>query len=188
MTIIEKQCEDYGNQMYQNVEEYYTPRIQFLIDEINKKQAEGIDIHNVPYMNGAVKVDLDALKNAVEKAKSDAFLKAEEQKNICLNEAVPDWIGDAQKTADIILVTISLPFCILTRNYALAHIDLGQIYQGYPLGGDNALIPKVRQDILDAAQIHGDVRKFIEDPVTETRKALESIIPSLPPIDLNPFD
>ncbi|NBF06514.1 hypothetical protein GV819_29990 [Pseudomonas sp. Fl5BN2] len=99
--------------------------------------------------------------------KNQAINKAVLEEQNCQDGAVPNWLGDAQKTSDIALTIVILPFVALTQNYAAAHIDLGEVYKGRPLGGDNALIPKARADVLDALKIDGDARKFLENPVVE---------------------
>ncbi|KLO56801.1 hypothetical protein AA671_25370 [Delftia tsuruhatensis] len=86
----------------------------------------------------------------------------------CDKEAVPNWVGDSQKVSDIALGIAMLPMILLTGNLAAAHVDLGEVYKGRPLGGDNAFIPKVRDDVLDFLQIGGDMRKLIGDPVNTT--------------------
>lgn len=44
------------------------------------------------------------------------------------------------------------------------YVDMGEVLHGKPLGGDGALIPKARDDALDALGIGGDARIIIEDP------------------------
>lgn len=48
---------------------------------------------------------------------------------------------------------------------AVSYIDLSRITSGTPLGGQNALIPKAREDILNGLGIGGDVAKVIRNPV-----------------------
>ena len=167
MTITNQQCSDWGDKLRDQVEKFYGPRISELEKMIQEKNAVGEDPSNVKLLGGAVTMNYPALLQQVIEAKNQAINKADQEVQSCQNNAVPNWLGDAQKSTDIALTIIMLPFILLFQNYAAAHIDLGEIYKGRPLGGDNALIPKVRADVLDALQIGGDVRKFLENPVVE---------------------
>ena len=46
----------------------------------------------------------------------------------------------------------------------MTRIDFEEIRRGKPLGGDEALIPKARDDALKSLGIGGDVAKVIKDP------------------------
>lgn len=49
----------------------------------------------------------------------------------------------------------------------MGHIDVSQILAGYPLGGPNALIPHLREQIFKALGMgrNNDLRKIIENPL-----------------------
>lgn len=44
------------------------------------------------------------------------------------------------------------------------YVDIGEVLHGKPLGGDGALVPKARDDVLEALGIGGDAEKIIKDP------------------------
>lgn len=172
MTITNQQCADWGNKLREQAENFYAPRIGELEKMIQEKQAAGEDPSNVKLLGGAVTINYPVLLAQVKDTKNQAITKAGLEEQSCQNGAVPNWLGDAQKASDIALTIVMLPFVALTQNYAAAHIDLGEVYKGRPLGGDNALIPKARADVLDALQIGGDARKFLENPVVEAGNAV----------------
>ncbi|SMF13881.1 hypothetical protein [Pseudogulbenkiania subflava] len=47
---------------------------------------------------------------------------------------------------------------------AAAHVDVSQILGGTPFGGETALVPQARSQVLNGLGIGGDVRKVIENP------------------------
>ncbi|XUJ36599.1 hypothetical protein ACQ5SK_18600 [Bradyrhizobium japonicum] len=124
-------------------------------------------------IGGLATMNYDRHAQEVRQAREAALEEARRQEEKCDAEAVPDWLGDAQKTSDIAATLMMLPFVELTKNYAAAQIDLGRVYQGYPLGGDNALIPKAREEVLEALHIGGDAAKFLRDPLNETTEWAE---------------
>lgn len=173
MTIYKKQCVDWGNLLRGKVDEFYGPRIAAADGLLEKAKADGHDPRKTPVMGGLVIMNYEEHAQKVRRTKEAALEEARRQEEKCDAEAVPDWLGDAQKASDIALTLMMLPFVELTKNYAAAQIDLGKIYQGYPLGGDNALIPKAREEVLEALHIGGDAAKFLRDPVNETTEWAE---------------
>lgn len=79
-----------------------------------------------------------------------------------------------QSTVDlsIIYATNGLALLLPPQVY---HIDVATIMAGKPLGGDAALIPKARDDILNALHVGGTVRDIIVDP----RKSVEDLLKSI---------
>ena len=167
MPVTNQQCTDWGNKLREQTEKFYAPRISELEKMIQEKRAAGEDPSNVKLLGGAVTINYPVLLTQVINTKNQAINKASQEEQSCQSGAVPKWLGDAQKASDIALTIVILPFVALTQNYAAAHIDLGEVYKGRPLGGDNALIPKARADVLDALNIGGNERKFLENPVVE---------------------
>lgn len=168
MTITNKQCSMYGDKIRESVDTFFNPRISETQKLIDTEEAAGRDPTQYSIQDGIVIVNLVRLLEGMKKMKDTGMTKAAEAESACDTKAVPDWIGDANKVADIAMGIAMLPFIVLTGNMAAAHIDFGEIYHGTPFGGPNALIPKVRDDVLDFLQIHGDVRKFINDPFNAT--------------------
>ena len=161
---LEKQCVAYGDAIRSKVAEFFGPRISELEKMIEEEKAAGRDPSHKEIQGGIAVIDLIKLLVAVNKMKEKGIATAETNQSACMAGAVPDWIGDAQKVSDIALTIAMLPFVLLTGNLAAAHVDLGEVYRGRPLGGDNALIPKARDDVLNALGIGGDVAKLLRDP------------------------
>lgn len=168
MTITNSQCSAYGDKIRESVAAFYNPRITALQKIIDDEVNAGRDPTQYTIEDGAVIMNLPKLLLSLEKMKETGNEKASQAESSCDAEAVPDWIGDANKVSDIAMGIAMLPFILLTGNLAAAHIDFAEIYHGTPFGGKNALIPKMRDDVLDFLQISGDVRKFINDPFNST--------------------
>lgn len=168
MTITNAQCKAYGDKIRENVESFFNPRIAETQKIYDEDVAAGRDPRHHSIQDGIAEINLELLLKKMNEMRELGKSKAAEAEDTCDKSAVPNWIGDAQKVSDIALGIAMLPFILLTGNLAAAHIDLGEVYHGRPLGGDNALIPKMRDDVLDFLQIHGDVREFINNPFNET--------------------
>ena len=173
MTITNAQCADFGKAIRSRVDEFYGPRISEVQKMIDEEKAAGRDPKAKEIQGGIATINLEKLLEKVNAMKAEAMNSASVHEEACDKDAVPNWIGDAQKVSDIALTIAALPFILLTGNLAAAHVDLGEVYNGRPLGGDNALIPKARDDVLDALHIEGDLRKLIKDPVNEIDSFLD---------------
>lgn len=176
MTITKKQCSDWGNAIKLKAGEFYAARIAATQELISDDKRAGKDPSKHEYEGGLATVDLNELLARTLIAKDQAYASADEQASKCDMEAVPDFLGDAQKVSDYAAVIATLPYALLNKEYAeKAHIDLGEVYKGKPLGGDNALIPKAREDAFDALGIGGDVAQAIRDPGKPLRDAAEMV-------------
>jgi len=173
MTITNSQCRAYGDEIRKKVEEFYGPRIREVQKMIEEETTAGRDPAAKSLQGGIATVNLLKLRDAVNQMKSQAMDSAAVRERDCDKEAAPNWIGDGQKLSDMALTVAMLPFIKLTGNLAAAHVDLGEVYKGRPLGGDGALIPKARDDVLNALGIGGDVRKFIQDPFAQMKNFIE---------------
>lgn len=169
MTITNAQCKAYGDTIRQKVDEFFNPRIAETQKLIDSEIAAGRDPEKYSIQDGLATINLVKLLSRMKEMKELGMNNAAAHENACDKEAVPNWIGDAQKVSDIALGIAMLPFILLTGNLAMAHVDLGAVYNGTPFGGPNALIPKIRTDVLDFLQIGGDVRKVIENPFNATQ-------------------
>ncbi|XUJ36600.1 hypothetical protein ACQ5SK_18605 [Bradyrhizobium japonicum] len=129
MTITNAQCRAYGNKIREKVEEFYGPRIREVEKMIDEERAAGRDPAAKEIQGGIATINLLKLRGKVNEMKAEAVTSAEVRENACDKEAVPDWIGDAQKVSDIALTVAMLPFVLLTGNMAAAHVDLGEILQ-----------------------------------------------------------
>lgn len=165
MTITKKQCREWGDSIKSKADEFYAARINATYELIEEDKATGKDPSKHEYENGLATIDLKELLARTLAAKEQAYTSADDQASKCDLEAVPDFLGDAQKISDYATVIAILPYAALNKDYAeKAHIDLGEVYKGKPLGGDNALIPKAREDAFNALGISGDVAETIRDP------------------------
>lgn len=175
--ITNKQCSDLGDQYREKINGFFDERIKPLQDDISADVAAGKDptLHRIIFGAITLIIDLPLLIEEINVARGHALEGADAQVVACDTVAVPNFVGDAQKVLDIAIGLAALPFLILTKNYASANIDLGQVYQGKPLGGPNALVPKMRGDVLDFFNVGGDVRKFIEDPFEPINITIEKM-------------
>lgn len=187
MTITNKQCADYGNTIRAKVEEFYAPRIATTQSMIDAERAAGRDPTQYSMQDGMVTVNLVVLLERIQKMKAQGLESAAAHESACDTTAVPNWIGDAQKVSDIAMGIAMLPLIFLTGNMAAAHIDLGEIYNGKVFGGDNAFLPKIRDDVLDFLQIGGDVRKLINDPFKSTAEFVGGALEDLRKFIEKPF-
>lgn len=175
--ITNKQCSDLGDQYREKINGFFDERIKPLQDDIASDIAAGKDPTQHKITLGAITliINLPMLIDEINVARGHALEGADAQVVACDTVAIPNFVGDAQKVLDIAIGLAALPFLILTKNYAAVNIDLGQVYQGKPLGGPNALVPKLRNDVLDFFQVGGDVRKFIENPFEPINVTIEKM-------------
>lgn len=175
MTITKKQCSDWGNAIKLKADEFYAARLAATNELIAADNAAGRDPSKHQYEGGIATIDLNELLARTLGAKDLAYASADTQASKCDLEAVPEFLGDAQKVSDYATVLATLPYALLNKEYAeKAHIDLGEVYKGKPLGGDNALVPKAREDALNALGIGGDAAQAIRDPGKPLREAAEA--------------
>lgn len=176
MTITKKQCSDWGAAIKAKADEFYAARINATSELISEDQAAGKNPSQHEYEGGLATVNLHELLSRTLNAKQQAYANADEQASKCDLEAVPDFLGDAQKVSDYATVIAILPYVALNKEYAeKAHVDLGEVYKGKPLGGDGALIPKAREDAFNALGIGGDVADAIRDPGKPLKDAAQAV-------------
>lgn len=187
--VYKKQCENWGNAIRQQADRFYDHQINTTRDLIHKAKDEGKDPTNVELEGGIAFIDYERLLQDTIDAKHLAYSDAEAKAAQCDANAVPDWLSDAQKTTDFAMTVALLPYVALTNRYAAFKVDLGEVYKGRMFGGDNALIPKAREEAFNALGIGGDVAKVLRDPVNEIRKtvsdaveAAKKLLPQFPPL------
>ena len=169
-TILKKQCKDFGDRIRLSVDEFFDPRIAETQKLHDAEVAAGRDPTAYTIQDGIATINLVKLLQKMHEWKEVGKNNAAMQENACDTEAVPDWIGDAQKVSDIALGIAMLPFIVLTGNLAAARVDLGEIYKGTPFGGKDALIPQIRGDILKLLNISGATEEFIKNPFNKTQE------------------
>ena len=184
--VYKQQCVDWGNAIRHEADRFYDHQIKATNDLIQKARDEGLDPASVSLQGGIATINYLLLLQQTIDAKSQAYAEADARAAQCDANAVPDWLSDAQKTSDFAMTVALLPYVALTKQYAAAKIDLGEVYKGRTFGGDNALIPKAREDAFNALGIGGDVAKVLRDPVNEVRNvvtnAIEAVKNALPPL------
>ncbi|MVT02656.1 hypothetical protein CD006_08255 [Enterobacter sp. 10-1] len=178
-TATESQCTDWGNTIRSQVEKFYGHQLSEAEKMKQEAIAQGLDPANVQ-VEGIATINYLKLIEDTNVAKNAALHEAERRVAQCLTEAAPEWINDIQKVTDCAMAIAILPYVLLTNNYAAEKIDLNEIYKGRTFGGDDAVIPKIRDDVLSTLQISGDVAKIISDPVNTTRKVIDDIINNIP--------
>lgn len=165
MTITKKQCADWGDSIKRAADSFYDHQITETKNLIAQHTADGTNPALHPAGDGIATIDLHILLARTQKAKQDAYSAADAKATACDTEAVPDFLGDAQKVADFAMAVALVPYALLVQDYAAAgHVDLGEIYKGRTFGGKDALIPKFRDDALNALGIGGTVADVIRDP------------------------
>lgn len=198
-TIYKQQCVDWGNSIKERADAYYDHQISKTQELIQLAVAAGKNPAAFELEGGVATINYEELLQVTINAKATAYADADARVQSCDANAVPDWIGDAQKVFDYATTIALLPYVAVIQNYAAAKIDLGEVYKGRLFGGDNALIPKARDDALNALGIGGDVAKVIKDPVNTIQSAVSDAIeaakrtipdihidiPPLPPIDID---
>ena len=157
------QCDDFGNRLKVEIEKFYAPRIDPVVEKINAEKKAGRDPSQYK-PNEAITINLIKLLDQIVKAKSDSYEQMAEKVSECKKGSIPDAVGEAQKFQDLVTVLTAVPFLVLLGDYRAVNVDLGEIFKGKLLGGDNAFVPQVRKETLDRLGISGDVRKIIEQP------------------------
>jgi hypothetical protein len=191
-TIYKKQCTDWGNTIKSQADAFYDHQIKETDELINNVTSNGQDPKKFPLEGGIVNIDYEELLSRTKQAKQSAYDEADVRIKSCENGALPDWLGDTQKIFDYAMTIALLPYLIVMKDFSSMKIDLGEVYKGRTFGGDNALIPKAREDVLVALGISGDVASFARDPINTVQNAVASAIEKakdlLPNIDLPTID
>jgi hypothetical protein len=184
-TVYKQQCVDWGEAIRAKVEEFYGPRIVATEKLISDAIAKNLDPQKVVLEDGIATINYEALLTRTNDAKSASLAGVDSQVAACDKDAVPDWLADPQKKSDYALTIAMLPYVALTQQYAAAKVDLGEVYKGHPLGGDGALIPKAREEVLNALGIKGEQAEWLRDPVNKTTDIVRNAIPK---IDIQPIE
>lgn len=184
-TVYKHECVKWGEAIRQKADAFYDHQIQATKDLIQDAVNKGLNPKAVDLQGGIATIDYEELLQRTIAAKNLAYNEADDRVRVCDSTAVPDWLSDVQKTSDYAMTIALMPFIIMTQQYAAAHIDLGEVYKGRTFGGDNALIPKAREDALNALGIGGDVANFLRDPGNVVQNAVVDVVKVLiPPIPI----
>lgn len=162
-TASSSQCDKYGEQLRAQVNKFYDERLAPLESKIKTETDAHRDPTKYVPMEG-VTIDLLVVKKQMNERRSESISAANKKEADCKAGAPPDYVSDAQKVLDIATTIALLPFIKLFKSYKEVNVDLTEIYKGHPLGGDNALFPKARDDVLRELGISGDAEKILKDP------------------------
>ena len=159
-------CNNAEASAHKTVDDTYLPKIDLWIKVSKALQEKGIDPHKYPVVmpNGSVEVlDLTEVVRRLTLQRAAAYGKIETAISECNQKIAP-----YQKATDIAVffATGGLSAVLPPQ---MTHVDASQILSGHPLGGPGALIPKMREDILNGLGIGGDVAGIIRDPLCVAR-------------------
>lgn len=159
-------CEHAVSSAIMNVDQVYLPKIDLWIKVAKALTDKGLDPRKYPIVmpDGTVEVmDLYDVIDKLSKQRAEAYRQIKVGEDDCEKAIKP--------YQDILNVAVFFSTGGLSAVLppALTKIDASQILSGYPLGPSGALIPKMREDILNGLGIGGDVACFIRDPLRAAR-------------------
>lgn len=156
-------CEDQYHNRIQAVSSSHVPGLEALRAEIKRIQDAGLDpskyLVEFEGQHVPMTYKFAVLFDRYQSAANGAAGKAQG----CAAAVAP-----AQLAANIGVVWATGGLSLLLPE-RMTRIDVGEILHGKPLGGDNALIPKAREDLLRAItgreHDNGEISKIIRDPI-----------------------
>lgn len=154
-------CNEGENKGTAAIDAEFVPKIELTLKISKALQDKGLDPRKFPIVSESGDVEVLDLVDLVEKLankRADGYQIVRNAKNDCEKALKPyqDVVD-----AGVLFATGGLASVLPER---FKNIDVSQILSGHPLGGPNALIPKMRDDILNGLGIGGDVAKIIRDP------------------------
>ncbi|SMF13876.1 hypothetical protein [Pseudogulbenkiania subflava] len=155
-------CDEAANGAKQNVDQIYLPKIDLWIKVSKALKDKGLDPRKYPIIMPDGSVELLDLVDVVEKLikqRAEAYNQIQTAGDDCNRGIAP-----YQKALDIAVYFATGGLSAILPP-TMTKIDASQILSGNPLGGPGALIPKLREDILNGLGIHGDVACGIRDPL-----------------------
>lgn len=164
-----------------NLVDYYNGNISdvaLLIEDYEKK---GLDPTKFNPGVGKDLVNLIQLVEDFEKQKLkdiSEFEKEVDENCSSDTEALLQSVVDYYTEAVLAKYTKGLSL-ILPKH--MKHIDVKEILDGKPLGGKNSMVNKFRDDVLKNLGLgdNNDITKIVKDPVKQTKKIIEKIIPKI---------
>lgn len=162
---LPNQCNIAKNKGVENTNSYYNPRIQQVNESIDAIKKGGGDPNSI-----AVKI------NGKFMTLPEILAKLNRDKNISLatvDQGVSDCVAAVKPYQKVVNEFANIATGGLAKILPgkMGYIDASDILAGYPLGGKNALIPKARDDALNALGLGGnnDLGKIIKDPFRPIR-------------------
>jgi hypothetical protein len=156
-------CENkYANEI-QKAKAAHVPALEQLQAEIKRVQDAGLDPHKYVVEFDGQWVPLTYKYAVLYKRYETAATHAAGSAAGCAKAVAP-----AQLAADlgVIIGTAGTSLLLPER---MPHIDMGEILHGKPFGGDSALIPKAREDLIEFVSGHkndnGEIAVIIRDPI-----------------------
>lgn len=155
-------CNEAENSAKRSIDATYIPAINLWTIVADGLKAKGFDPRKYPVImpDGSIEV-LDVV-DTVEKLarkRAEGYQQIVNATDDC-NKAIAPY----QKTLDV-AVFFATGGLSSVLPPALTRIDASQFLSGKYLGGPNALIPKMRDDLLDGLGVGGDVACLIRDPL-----------------------
>jgi hypothetical protein len=160
-TMAADVCEEAGAKGFAQIDNVYDPKLQLFMKISGALKEKGFDPKRYPYVTpqGDVEpVDLTDLVTKLALAKASAYKKVADSVNDC-NKGfeTPQKVVDAA----VFFATGGLSAVLPAR---LTHIDASELLKGTIFSDPNALIPKLRDQVLNGLGIGGDVACIIRDP------------------------
>lgn len=155
-------CNDAARTSEAKVDSAYLPKIDLLLKVAQALRDKGLDPRKYPVVlpNGDVEVlDLVELAEKAVDQRAEAFRQISAGASDCERGLKP--YQDVVNLG-VFFATGGLSAIMPAH---MTNIDVSQILNGHPLGGDAALIPKMRDDILNGLGVGGDVGRCIRDPL-----------------------
>lgn len=161
-TFAADKCDEAMNGAKQNVDQIYLPKIDLWIKVSKALKDKGLDPRKYPVIMPDGSVEILDLLDVVEKLikqRAESFNQIQTAGDDCNKGFAP-----YQKALDIAVIFITTGLSTVLPP-TMTKIDASQILDGKPLGGPGALIPKLREDILNGLGVGGDVACAIRDPL-----------------------
>lgn len=154
-------CVEAGDKGYEQINVVYDPKLQLFMKISGALKEKGFDPKRYPYVTpqgGVEPVDLVELVTKLAIQKASGYKQVAKAVDDCNQGfAVPQKITDAA----VFFATGGLSAVLPDR---MTHVDVSQLLSGTPFGGPNALIPQLRDQVLNGLGIGGDVACIIRDP------------------------
>lgn len=162
---LPNQCKIAKNKGVENTNSYYNPRIKQVNDAIDEISRSGGDPDSIAVKINGKFMTLPEIRSKLKRDKNISLATVDQGISDCVSAVKP-----YQKVVDE-FANISTGGLAKILPGKMGYIDASDILAGYPLGGKNALIPKARDDALNALGLGGnnDLGKIIKDPLRPIR-------------------
>lgn len=154
----QQQCNDRRDKIWASVDAQFQNIHSKLMKKINALIANGYNPADYYDVNLDLKINYYAAIEAAKKARDESFHKLQ-------NELIPKDCNDSQLNEDLANLTKLLLEPVMSVFPNNFRIDSDTIIKdGKILGGENAVIPQVREDILNAIGVGGDAADAVRNP------------------------